>query len=603
MKTIKVKQLTKLISEDIKVGDETSAKKLKKRVIDLIRTAKEARAAAKEATKNNQPDLADALNKRADELDELVKNSNADTLDDEENPSNSSDSSNGKESDEEQDGDKAGKEQGDEEGEGEEEQQGNQDQEGNDEGSKSQNDDWMDPDADTDSVNDSDSDSNSQQTNSKKSKKNKNSKDGEDDDGDEGEDQNDGDGDDDSEGDESDQNSKNKNKSKGSKSQSGSQGDDSDDEGDENSEGGDGDQGNKNQDQDQDQNSNSNSKKPPVKDPFANEEDIPQFPMGGQGGQQPQDATIDDIIKQLKGLTGEAKKGAIAGLGDLIKNGRPKKESLTEATKGLREISDDEYNALINDTLDMIEKAKKVSYIDDLSKRKQRVSRWSQSPTVLKDLEIEDNVNTNKDYQAKKAREKEKEKYSHFATIEEFTINFYNAIKDQVEMVRQEYQSYDEINPEYEDEDIIMKADLVKELPSEAIPTINVYFDQSGSWDESDIEVGKKAISTIKKFEDNGEIKLNILYFANHVHRSAAHARAEGGTSAWEEILDNIQATGANNVVIMTDSDMDGQGYYSSQVRVDGCVWWIWRDDKSAQNCAKKLIGRQENFQCSFRSW
>lgn len=48
-------------------------------------------------------------------------------------------------------------------------------------------------------------------------------------------------------------------------------------------------------------------------------------------------------------------------------------------------------------------------------------------------------------------------------------------------MVRQEYQSYEEINPEYESEDIIMKADIIRDLPEEAIPIIDVYFDVSAS--------------------------------------------------------------------------------------------------------------------------
>jgi hypothetical protein len=48
-------------------------------------------------------------------------------------------------------------------------------------------------------------------------------------------------------------------------------------------------------------------------------------------------------------------------------------------------------------------------------------------------------------------------------------------------MIRQEYQTYDEINAEYESEDVIMRADVVKELPNEAIPIIDVYFDVSGS--------------------------------------------------------------------------------------------------------------------------
>ena len=45
---------------------------------------------------------------------------------------------------------------------------------------------------------------------------------------------------------------------------------------------------------------------------------IPSMPKPGQMGQEPRDPTVDEIIKQLKGLDGEAKRGAIAGLTDLL---------------------------------------------------------------------------------------------------------------------------------------------------------------------------------------------------------------------------------------------------------------------------------------------
>ena len=61
----------------------------------------------------------------------------------------------------------------------------------------------------------------------------------------------------------------------------------------------------------------------------------------GQQGQEPRDPTVDEIIKQLGKLEGEAKRGAIAGLTDLIN--KNKNESLTEAfSKGIREFSDEE---------------------------------------------------------------------------------------------------------------------------------------------------------------------------------------------------------------------------------------------------------------------
>lgn len=66
-----------------------------------------------------------------------------------------------------------------------------------------------------------------------------------------------------------------------------------------------------------------------------------KMPSNGQQGQEPRDPTIDEIIKQLSKLNGEAKRGAVDGLTDLVK--KNKNESLAEAfSKGIREFSDEE---------------------------------------------------------------------------------------------------------------------------------------------------------------------------------------------------------------------------------------------------------------------
>ena len=133
------------------------------------------------------------------------------------------------------------------------------------------------------------------------------------------------------------------------------------------------------------------------------------------------------------------------------------------------------------------------------------------------------------------------------------------------------------INQQYEGEDILRKGTTYKtQEDKNAIPVIDVYFDCSGSFDEDDIKKGKRAIASIKQFEDAGEIKINLFYFANHVYNEFAPARAEGGTRAWKDILSNIVATKATNVVIITDSDMNRSAEnFNQTVKVDGCVWWL----------------------------
>ena len=364
---------------------------------------------------------------------------------------------------------------------------------------------------------------------------------------------------------------------------------------------------------DDDQNDGSGDDDDPILNPFADEEDIPTMPPKGVGGKPPREATADETIELLKTLTGEGREGAKDALRDLIAKRKAAaneslkstaKKSLTEAVKGLRDMTDDEFGDYINSTYDLIDQVEPVTYVDDIEDRKSKIKGWADDPLAAQELAAEDNVERQRDYQKKKAREAEKARYSNFGTLRDFEMNLYSAINNQVEAVRQEYQSYDEINAEYESEDAIVKADLVKELPAEAKPIIDVYFDQSGSWDKRDVKVGQKAVASIKTFEDQGDIVLNIFYFDDVVTADGNDSRlGQGGTNAWPEILQNIKATEAKNVVIMTDHDMNWDSQRYGQVcRVDGCVWWIWRNNISAPDCTKHIIGNQGNYQFSFYS-
>ena len=229
-------------------------------------------------------------------------------------------------------------------------------------------------------------------------------------------------------------------------------------------------------------------------DPFADEEDIPSVPPQGMGsGKFPREATADETIELLKTLTGEGKLGAIDALKDLIAKRKAAsgeaneslsgfaKKALTEAVKGVREMTDDEFGDYINDTYDLIDQADPVTYIDDMEKRKEKIDQWSNDPFAMQELNVEDTLEIQKDFQKQKSREAAKAKFSHMGSLEDFKFEFYSAINNQIEIVRQEYQSYDEINAEMESENVIMKADLVRELPEEAKPSIDLYFDVSGS--------------------------------------------------------------------------------------------------------------------------
>ena len=115
------------------------------------------------------------------------------------------------------------------------------------------------------------------------------------------------------------------------------------------------------------------------------------------------------------------------------------------------------------------------------------------------------------------------------------------------------------------------------------IPLINVYFDQSGSWDEQMISVGNQAIATLKKYVQAGQIKIKVYYFSDTIFTDVNSSESHRATSAGPDIVEHIRDTHADNVIIMTDSDCDSQGDWRKvkPVTVDGAVWFLFQGGRS----------------------
>ena len=349
-------------------------------------------------------------------------------------------------------------------------------------------------------------------------------------------------------------------------------------------------------DSDNDSDDENQSDNTPVKDIFADEEDIPSMPSKGQQGQKPRDPTVDEIVKQLSKLEGEAKRGAIAGLTDLIN--KNKNESLAEAfSKGIREFSDEEWDDLNDETIDKINKIKQITTIDDVEGRKAKVKSWADNQVSRQELSDEESQNAQHDILQRRAKEQELDKYNNLSGIKDFELDFESCIRDQVEMVVQDYLTYDEINPEYELEDVIMKAEVQRMMPDEAIPTIAVFFDKSGSCKYA-IPTLNNAIATVKKkYVDTGMCKLDLYYFGDRVAYNDANAYVGGSTEAWPHIIETIKQGDYNNVIVMSDDDIENQNNHGESYTVTGCVWWLWVNGIRAEKCVKELRGMQHNFE------
>ena len=314
--------------------------------------------------------------------------------------------------------------------------------------------------------------------------------------------------------------------------------------------------------------------------------------------------SLEDSLKRILSKLGpEAKEGAKAALQDRLSQLR---ESLTEgyAGKSIAEMSSDEFNELINSSLGLADEVIKVSYSTDLDSRIKEIKADASSTIKNRELDAEDNAIINKERKDKiAANETEIDRYlrmqANLKSMQSFSKTIYRAIADQVDSVEDEEDSWSAIDRRHEDDpSIIVPGKKMDDLPEGEIPSVDLYIDQSASFDDRDVKRAKAAISNIAEFERRGEIKLNIYYFADHVYSWPEAARAEGGTLAWDDIIDNIIANNTKNVIIVSDRDL----YYAdtTPLKVDGIVCYLWKDGEFATEPVKRLQGRQGTYQYSF---
>lgn len=123
------------------------------------------------------------------------------------------------------------------------------------------------------------------------------------------------------------------------------------------------------------------------------------------------------------------------------------------------------------------------------------------------------------------------------------------------------------------------------------VPLIQFYYDRSGSWDDAQMQaVGKRGAAVLQKYVDAGQIKLETWYFDTELHEK--DPGCTGGTSAIP-IMEHIQETKPDNVVIVTDADTTNQ--ILPHAEVPGGVWFLWvghREHNHSEALRKSLRGR-----------
>jgi hypothetical protein len=331
-----------------------------------------------------------------------------------------------------------------------------------------------------------------------------------------------------------------------------------------------------------------------------------------------QETVFEAAKRILSGLEGEARRGAAEGLKDLLAK-RGYFESLSKSSlqedikKTLSRMTDEEFNDELSSMMELVDEILKVDYSDDLAARVAEIKRDASSAAARMELEKEDAEHTKAERAIARANEKENAKYKSIKGLpglEAFRANLHRTVKEQVITMEDDVETWSALDRRHEDDPSIIKKGYVKDdvFEDEGIPTINVYFDQSGSWTNGDIEIGKRAISVINDFHTRGEIKLQIFYMsAGGIFTNADAARADGRAEGWRAALDHIKASKVKNVVILSDDDLDSFERWNRPTgdngvtRVEGCVWWLWKDSSVSKKALKELIGRNGNFQYQFK--
>lgn len=223
---------------------------------------------------------------------------------------------------------------------------------------------------------------------------------------------------------------------------------------------------------------------------------------------------------------------------------------------------------------------------DELKQRLDRINQKLNDSDTARQAQDEAEAKVGAERAANNA--KASARYSN-SPVKRFTDSLNRFIKNEVGDGRT--QSWRKFNKTYADSGLIRKGNA--RTHNSKVPLINVYYDRSGSWDDSKTKVGDQAISTLYNYVRKGQVKINLYYFNTSVHSEWPYSSGSGGTLALP-VMKHIQQTKPDNVIIMTDSDTSSE--ILSDVTVPGAVWMLFKGGRS-KALMRHLKGRaQTNF-------
>lgn len=167
--------------------------------------------------------------------------------------------------------------------------------------------------------------------------------------------------------------------------------------------------------------------------------------------------------------------------------------------------------------------------------------------------------------------------------LQKFNMSFSKFIKNSIGLDRG--TTWKKFNKTYSDTGIIRPG--ISRSVSTKVPVVNVYFDRSGSWDAEKSKKGFQVVSAFNRYVKQGQLQINLYYFAGKVYSSEQAAQNDGSTRG-QPILDHIAQTKPDNVIIMTDDDIYD---CTTDCVVKGAVWLVFVNHQISKNLIEHIKG------------
>ena len=217
------------------------------------------------------------------------------------------------------------------------------------------------------------------------------------------------------------------------------------------------------------------------------------------------------------------------------------------------------------------EQKQKQSNISDLERRIKEIKDLIENAKIEDSLYKEVQRNKDKEQAAKEI----KRRYAEAAEpLNRFEVDLSSFIRKEVADER--VDTWKRFSKKSYGTGIIKPGKVTRE--SGKVPVIAVYWDVSGSFDDpKKTEGARQAISLLDQYVRRGKIKTKTYYHANRVSDTIEGA---GRSNDGQALLDHIEATRPDNVIIISDDNINGVDGF---VEVPGAVWVLFYETMAKQ--------------------